>query len=75
MAEKRQNSIPVLKILSMALVGRLLGIPTLFIETFTRVSKPSLTGRIMSRLAKRFFYQWESLAPFYPKGIHSGPLA
>lgn len=55
-------------------VGKLLGIRSIFIETFTRVTKPSLTGRIMYRLADRFFYQWRSLEKFFPKGVYSGPV-
>jgi len=61
-------------VVPFALIGKLLGIPTLFVETFTRVRTPSLTGRIMYRLADRFFYQWSSLAPFFPKGVCGGPL-
>ncbi len=61
-------------VVPFALVARLSRIPTIFIETFTRVTQPSLTGRIMYRLANRFFYQWKPLAQFFPKGIHGGPL-
>jgi len=61
-------------VVPFALIGKLLGIPTLFVETFTRVRTPSLTGRIMYRLADRFFYQWLPLAPFFPKGVCGGPL-
>ena len=61
-------------VVPFAIVGRLLGIKTVFIETFTRVTRPSLTGRIMYRLADRFFYQWKSLEPCFPKGIYGGPL-
>ena len=57
-----------------ALVGKLFGIPTLFIETFTRVTEPSLAGRIMYYLADRFFYQWRPLERFFPRGIYGGPL-
>ncbi len=57
-----------------AIVGKLLGVPSIFIETFARVSGPSLSGRIMYRLAHRFFYQWQSLNRFYPKGTYCGPL-
>lgn len=57
-----------------ALVGLFLRIPSIFIETFGRALKPSLSGRIMYRLAGRFFYQWKSLSRFYPKGIYCGPL-
>lgn len=58
-----------------ALVGRLLGIPSVFVETFTRISKPSLTARIMYHLAARFIYQWPSLARYFPRGVYGGMLA
>jgi beta-1,4-N-acetylglucosaminyltransferase len=53
-----------------ALAGNIMGVPSLYIETFTRVAKPSLTGRIMYYLAKRFFYQWKSLEPYFPKATY-----
>lgn len=58
-----------------ALVGRLLGIPAVFVETFTRISRPSLTARIMYRLAARFVYQWPDLARYFPGGVYGGMLA
>ncbi|MDH7515717.1 MAG: PssD/Cps14F family polysaccharide biosynthesis glycosyltransferase [Bacteroidota bacterium] len=58
-----------------ALVGRLLfRCRVIFIETFTRVEKPSLTGRIMYRLAHRFYYQWEDLRKYFPRGVYGGQL-
>lgn len=58
-----------------AIVGRLLfGTRVVFVETITRIHKPSMTGRIMYRLAHAFFYQWEALRPFFPKAKHGGPL-
>lgn len=58
-----------------ALVGRyLFGCRIVFIETITRLDRPSMTGRIMYRLAHDFFYQWESLARFFPKGRYGGLL-
>jgi beta-1,4-N-acetylglucosaminyltransferase len=57
-----------------AIVGRLLGVKVLFIETLARIDAPSLTGRLMYRLSNRFFYQFESLGRFFPKGECGGPL-
>lgn len=57
-----------------ALVGKLLQIPTLFIEEMNRVNKPSLTGRIMYYLADRFFYQRKGLEHYFPKATYGGPL-
>jgi len=58
-----------------ALVGRLLfGCRVVFVETITRIQAPSMTARIMYWLAHDFFYQWESLARFFPRGRFGGPL-
>ena len=61
-------------VVPFALVGKMLRIPTLFVESFTRVVKPSLTGRVMYLLADRFFYQWKQLDRIFSKGIYGGPL-
>jgi beta-1,4-N-acetylglucosaminyltransferase len=58
-----------------ALIGRLFfRTRVVFVETITRIDKPSMTGRIMYRLAHDFFYQWESLGKYFPKGTYGGPL-
>lgn len=57
-----------------AAVGKLLGIPSVFIESVTRIMRPSLTGRLMYYLADRFFYQGPSLQRYFPKGIYGGSL-
>jgi UDP-N-acetylglucosamine:LPS N-acetylglucosamine transferase len=58
-----------------ALVGRVLfGCRVVFIESITRVTGPSLTGRIMYLLAHDFFYQWQPLQRFFPRAKYGGPL-
>jgi UDP-N-acetylglucosamine:LPS N-acetylglucosamine transferase len=58
-----------------AIVGRLFfGAKVVFIETIASVHSASLTGRIMHRLAHRFFYQWKSLSDVFPRGEYGGPL-
>jgi UDP-N-acetylglucosamine:LPS N-acetylglucosamine transferase len=58
-----------------ALVGRyLFGTRVIFVETMTRVEHPSMTGKIMYRLAHDFFYQWPQLRRFFPKGTCGGLL-
>ena len=58
-----------------ALIGRFLfGTRVIFVETITRVAKPSLTGRIMYFLAHDFYFQWEPLGRHFPKGKYRGPL-
>jgi UDP-N-acetylglucosamine:LPS N-acetylglucosamine transferase len=62
-------------VVPFALLGRLFfGARVVFVETITRVERPSLTGRLMYYLAHDFFYQWEGLRRFFPKGRHGGAL-
>jgi UDP-N-acetylglucosamine:LPS N-acetylglucosamine transferase len=61
-------------VVPFALVGKLLRIPTIYIEISTTVTRPSISGRIMYHLADKFFYQWEGLKPYFPKGIYGGLL-
>ncbi len=58
----------------LALVARLFRTKILFIETFSAIARPSLTGRLMYRLAHRFVYQWEQLRRFYPQGEYAGTI-
>jgi len=44
----------------------------IFVETAARITGPSMTGRIMYRLADRFYYQWQALEPHFPRGIYGG---
>ena len=58
-----------------AILARLLsGIRVVFVETMTRVSAPSVTGKLMYRLAHRFYYQHPGLKDFFPAGIYGGPI-
>lgn len=55
------------------LASKLLGIKTLFIETWSRVSSPSGTGRIVYYLSDIFLVQWEQLLSRYgPKARYEG---
>jgi UDP-N-acetylglucosamine:LPS N-acetylglucosamine transferase len=61
-------------VVPFAAVAKLLGVRTIFVETLARRVRPSMCARIMYYLADRFFYQWQELAHFFPKGVHGGPL-
>lgn len=47
------------------ILAKLFRVPSLYIECGAQVTRPSLTGRIVSRLAGRFFVQWPELLPAY----------
>lgn len=58
----------------LAIFAKLLGAKIIFVETGSRVSQLSLTGKIMLRLADQFFVQWEPLHQRYPHTIYAGRL-
>lgn len=45
-----------------AWIGRLSGVRIVYIESFTRIAGPSLTGRLVGPIADRSYVQWPELA-------------
>ena len=61
-------------IVIFSLIGKIFGIKTIFIERFSRVSHPSLTGKFMYKIADVFYYQWPLLEKYFPKGKFKGNI-
>lgn len=51
------------------LIGKLLGKKIIFIESLSRVTTPSRSGRVIYMFANLFLYHWANLRAYYPKGI------
>lgn len=47
---------------TFGLVAKVFSIKVIYIESFSRVTKSSLTGRIMQFIADEYFVQWPKLA-------------
>ena len=58
----------------VSLLGRLMGTRIIFVETGSRVTRLSLTGRIMYRIAHLFFVQWPQLQQQWPRARYEGRL-
>jgi UDP-N-acetylglucosamine:LPS N-acetylglucosamine transferase len=56
------------------LVGRLFGVRTIYIESMTRISSPSLTGRIVHPFVHEFFVQWPELLRAHRRAKYEGML-
>jgi hypothetical protein len=50
-------------------VARLLGVPTIFVETLARARDLSLTGRLVYRIATRVVVRWPELARRRPRAL------
>jgi UDP-N-acetylglucosamine:LPS N-acetylglucosamine transferase len=53
-----------------AWVGRLLRVPTVYVESVTRIEGLSLSGRMIAPVAARMYAQWPELAASSPERIH-----
>jgi len=58
----------------MCLYGRFSRCKVIYIETIANLKTPSMTGKIMYRLATDFYIQWEELLEIYPKAKYGGGL-
>lgn len=56
------------------ILGKLFGKKLIYIESISRVSKPSLSGKILYRFSDLFFVQWKEMQKFYPNAIYAGRL-
>lgn len=54
------------------LASKLFGIKTVFIESITRSSGLSLTGRLVYKLVDEFYVQWPECVECYPKAQYRG---
>lgn len=57
-----------------SLILKIIGVKIVFIETWCRFETTSWTGRIMYRIADRFYIQNPSLQEHYPRAIYGGLL-
>jgi beta-1,4-N-acetylglucosaminyltransferase len=55
-----------------AWIGRLRRVRIVYIESFTRIEGPSLTGRLVGPIAHRSYVQWPELARVLPKTRYAG---
>jgi UDP-N-acetylglucosamine:LPS N-acetylglucosamine transferase len=57
-----------------AVVGRLLGINVVYIESMARVTSPSLTGRMVYLFANTFIVQWPELQKVFKRASWYGTV-
>lgn len=60
---------------SFICAARLLNIRTVYLESFTRITELSLSGRLVYHLVDLFLVQWEYLARRYPRAVFRGSVA
>ena len=56
----------VLATIPFCLIGHKLGAKLVYIESFAKTDSPTMTGRLLSKSADRFYVQWKSMLSVYP---------
>ena len=64
----------VLATVPMCLLCKLFRKKVIYIESFAKVTSPTETGKLMHKLADRFYVQWESMLEIYPNAIYKGGI-
>ncbi|MEM5792879.1 MAG: PssD/Cps14F family polysaccharide biosynthesis glycosyltransferase [Candidatus Aenigmatarchaeota archaeon] len=55
-------------------IGKIFGSKIVFIESFCRTKKPSLSGKILYPISDLFIIQWKRLKKYFPRAIYGGTL-
>lgn len=58
----------------ICLLAKLFRKKLVFIESFSKISSPTITGKLMYKIADLFIIQWEELKKFYPNAIYGGGI-
>ena len=64
----------VLSTIPMCLMCKLFGKTVIYIESFAKVTSPTETGKLLYKIADRFYVQWESMQEVYPNAIYKGGI-
>jgi beta-1,4-N-acetylglucosaminyltransferase len=58
----------------ICLLGKIMKKKIIYIESFARIDGPSLTGKMMYKIADLFIVQWKELLEYYPNAIYGGGI-
>ena len=58
----------------MCYIARLFRRKVIFIESYAKKNSPTLSGRLVYKVATTFIVQWEDMKKFYPKAKYFGGI-
>lgn len=64
----------VLAIIPLSFIIKIFRKKLIYIESFAKITSPTLTGRLLYKHADRFYVQWEKMLEVYPNAIYKGGI-
>lgn len=64
----------VLSMIPICLIAKFFRRKLIYIESFAKISSPTLSGKLLYKFADQFYVQWESMLEVYPKAIYKGGI-
>ena len=58
----------------MCLLSKVFRKKVIFIESFAKITSPTLTGKLIYKFADQFYVQWEEMKEHYPDAIYEGGI-
>lgn len=58
----------------VCMVGKIMKMKIIYIESFARCNEPSLTGKLIYNKADIFIVQWKNLIEYYQNAIYGGGI-
>ena len=64
----------VLAVIPLCLLAKIFGKKLIYIESFAKISSPTISGKVLYKFADQFYVQWEPMLKFFPKAIYLGGI-
>lgn len=64
----------VLAMIPICLLVKLFRGKLIYIESFAKVTSPTVTGKLMYKFADQFYVQWPQMKEIYPQAIYLGGI-
>lgn len=64
----------VLAMIPLCLLCKIFGKKLIYIESFAKVTSPTLSGKFLYKYADQFYVQWPQMLEIYPDAIYLGGI-
>lgn len=64
----------VLAMIPMCLIMKVFRKKLVYIESFAKITSPTISGKFLYKYADKFYVQWESMKNIYPESIYIGSI-